>query len=122
MYTVLADVVLVAHLGFVLFVVFGGVLVLRWRWVRWLHLPAVAWGAAVEFAGWICPLTPLEDRLREQAGSHGYQSDFVSRYLLPALYPEGLTRTAQIALGLMVLSLNVAIYAFVLRRRLPPTG
>ena len=79
----LADLVLCIHVGFVFFVIFGGLLVLKWRWIAWLHLPAAVWGAAVEFTGWICPLTPLENWLREQGGAASYRSDFIAQYLLP---------------------------------------
>lgn len=116
MYSVLADAVLVLHLAFILFVVLGGLLVLRWPRVAWVHLPCAAWGVAIEFGGWICPLTPLENRLRILAGERAYQGDFVARYLMPVIYPDGLTREAQVALGLAVLGLNVVIYATVVRR------
>ena len=92
MYLLLADLVLIIHLAFVIFVLCGGLLVLRWRWIAWLHLPAVVWGAVVEFTGWICPLTPLENWLRAQGGETTYRSDFIAQYLLPVLYPEDLTR------------------------------
>lgn len=111
-----ADVVVVLHAAFVLFVVFGGLLALRWPAAAWLHLPAAAWGALIEFTGWICPLTPLENALRLRAGDETYAGDFVARYLLAALYPEGLSRDIQLALGAGVVILNAAIYAFVLRR------
>lgn len=117
MYSVLADAVLVLHFGFVLFVVCGGLLALRWPRVAWLHVPAAAWGIAVEFAGWLCPLTPLENHLRARAGEFGYGGDFIARYLLPVIYPEGLTREAQITLGLAAFALNAAIYSLVLRGR-----
>src|SRR5688572_22529286 len=112
-----ADAIVVLHLAFVLFVVFGGLLVLRHRRVAWLHLPAVAWGVWVEFAGWICPLTPLENWLREQSGSAVYTSSFIDRYLMPVLYPAALTREIQWALGVIVVLINVAVYAVVVRRR-----
>jgi hypothetical protein len=117
MYGLLADAVLLLHFGFVVFVVAGGLLVLKWRRIAWGHLPAAAWGVAIELGGWICPLTPLENWLREQAGQSPYRADFIARYLLPVIYPEGLTREAQLALGLMALVLNVGIYAVMLRRR-----
>lgn len=119
-YAVLADAVLVAHLGFVLFVALGGLLVLRWPRAAWVHLPAAAWGTAIEFGGWICPLTPLENRLRESAGEPAYGGDFIARYLMPVVYPEGLTREAQIGLGLAVLAGNAVIYAAAWRRRRRP--
>jgi hypothetical protein len=116
MHGVLADVVLVAHFVFVLFVVLGGLLVLRWPKAAWAHVPAAVWGAAIEFFGWICPLTPLENELRRRAGEAGYSGDFVGRYLLPVLYPDGLTREVQLALGTIVLALNLGIYAAAIQR------
>ena len=91
MYSFLADLVLIVHLAFVVFVLCGGLLVLMLRWLAWLHLPAALWGAIVEFTGWICPLTPLENWFREQDGETPYRSDIISQYLLPVLYPEDLT-------------------------------
>jgi hypothetical protein len=116
-YALLADLLVVAHIAFVIFVAAGGLLVLRWPRVAWVHLPAAAWGALVEIAGWICPLTPLENALRARGGLDVYTGDFVGRYLLPVLYPEGLTRAIQLAIGGAVILLNAAIYAIVLRRR-----
>jgi hypothetical protein len=113
----LADGVLVVHLGFILFVVLGGALSLRWPRVAWLHVPAAVWGAWIEFSGAICPLTPLENRFRRAGGEGGYAGGFIDHYLVPILYPPGLTRTHQIALGCGVLILNVMAYAIVLRRR-----
>ena len=110
MYLLLADLVLIVHLAFVVFVLCGGLLVLRWRSIAWLHLPAVAWGAVVEFTGWICPLTPLENWLREQGGKTVYRSDFISQYLLPVLYPGNLTRNLQLLLGTVVIAFNAAVY------------
>ena len=110
MYPLLADLVLIVHLAFVVFVLFGGLLVLRWQWIAWLHLPAAVWGAAVEFTGWICPLTPLENWLRAQGGEVGDEQDFVARYLLPLLYPGDLTRDLQLLLGSVVVVLNAALY------------
>jgi Protein of Unknown function (DUF2784) len=109
-YSWLADLILCIHVGFVLFVVFGGLLTLRWRWIAWLHLPAATWGAVVEFTGWICPLTPLENWLRTQGGETSYRSDFIAQYFLPVLYPEDLTREFQLLLGTGVVVLNTAIY------------
>ncbi len=113
---ILADAVLVAHFGFVLFVALGGLLVLKWPRAAWLHLPAAAWGTAIEFGGWICPLTPLENRLRELAGEATYRGDFIARYLAGFIYPEGLTRELQIALGAATLLINAAIYFVAWRR------
>ena len=112
-----ADGVLVLHLGFVMFVALGGLLVVRWPRAAWIHLPAAVWGIAVEFFGWYCPLTPLENALRERAGGAAYEGDFIARYLLPVLYPDGLTREAQIALGLLALALNLAVYGYAWRLR-----
>jgi hypothetical protein len=117
MYSLLADLVLIVHLAFVAFVLCGGLLVLRWRWIAWLHLPAVAWGAIVEFTGWICPLTPLENWLRAQGGETSYRSDFIAQYLLLVLYPGDLTRNVQLLLGTGVVVLNTAIYWWLWRSR-----
>jgi hypothetical protein len=115
-YRLAADAVLLGHLGFVLFVVLGGFLALRWPKLAWAHVPAAVWGAVVEFTGWICPLTPLEVALRRAAGEAGYTGGFVEHYVLAALYPSGLTRATQLTLGLAVVVLNVAIYmVFALR-------
>lgn len=113
----LADAVVGLHFAFVLFVVLGGLPVLRWRRLAWVHLPAAAWGALIEFAGWICPLTPLENQLRRRAGEAGYAGGFVEHYVLPVLYPAELTREVQIALGLFVLVLNAGVYGWLLWRR-----
>ena len=112
-----ADAVLVLHLAFVLFVVLGGFLVLRWPKLAWAHLPAVAWGALVEFSGWICPLTPLENALRRATGDAVYAGDFVEHYIVSLLYPESLTRGVQVAFGIAVVVLNAVIYGAVLRRQ-----
>lgn len=113
-----ADLVVVVHFAFVLFVGLGGLLVWRWPRIAWAHLPAVAWGAWIEFANWPCPLTPLENRLRAQAGGPTYETTFIEHYLLPVLYPEGLTRDVQLMLGALVLLVNAVVYAVLLRRRL----
>lgn len=117
MHRTLADLVVVVHFGFVLFAVLGALLVLRWRWVAWVHVPAAAWAALIEFAGWVCPLTPLENWLRVRGGGAGYRGGFVDHYILPILYPEGLTRGTQVTLGVLVLLLNLAIYGWLLYRR-----
>lgn len=120
MHGLFADLVVGLHFIFVLFVVLGGLLVLRWPKVAYVHLPAAVWGAAIEFAGWICPLTPLEKWLRRQAGSTGYSGGFVEHYILPVLYPSALTRDIQILLGLLVIAVNVTIYVTVVRSRNRP--
>lgn len=116
LYRALADAVVVLHFLFVLFVVLGGLLALRWPRAAWIHVPAALWGAAIEFAGGICPLTPLENRLRRLGGEAGYTGGFVEHYLLPILYPQALTRDSQYILGGIVIVLNVTLYAIALRR------
>jgi hypothetical protein len=115
-YRWLADAVLVAHLGFVLFVVLGGLLVLRWPRVAWLHLPAAIWGVLIEYTGWICPLTPLENSFRARGGQIEYSGGFIQHYIHPVLYPAGLTRATQVALGSLLLILNLAAYGVVISR------
>lgn len=110
-YRLLADLVVTAHLLFVLFVVGGGLLALRWPRVAWLHLPAAAWGGIVELQGWICPLTYLENHFRRLGGESGYDLPFIARYLEPVLYPAGLTRPAQVVMGSAVLVGNALLYA-----------
>lgn len=117
MYSLLADAVIIIHFLFILFVVAGGLLVLRWPKAAFLHLPAACWGAFIEFAGWICPLTPLENHLRRLGGEAPYTGDFVVRYLVPVIYPAGLTALTQYILGGLVISLNLLIYGYVLHRR-----
>lgn len=112
-----ADAVLLLHLAFIVFVVAGGLLALRWRWASLLHLPAAAWGAFVELSGRICPLTPLENALRLQAGQAGYEGSFIEHYLLALIYPAGLTHGIQFVLAALVLGVNIAVYAWVWRRR-----
>jgi hypothetical protein len=97
--------------------VFGGLLVLRWSRLVYVHLPAAVWGVLIEFAGWICPLTPLEQSLRQSAGGHGYSGSFIEHYLLPLLYPTALTRTIQLVLGTLVIVVNLCIYGYLLRSR-----
>ena len=112
-----ADLVLVVHLAFVLFVIFGGMLALRWPRLAWVHVPVALYGAAIEFIGFICPLTPLEVWLRRRGGGAGYEGGFIEHYITAALYPTGLTREIQIALGIGVLLLNGIVYAIWWRRR-----
>src|SRR5262245_25755266 len=116
LYRLLADLVVLVHFGFVLFVVLGGLLALRWPRAAWFHLPAAIWGAGIEFVQGICPLTPLENHLRRLGGEAGYAGGFVEHYLLPVLYPAGLDQNIQIGIGLFVLLLNVTIYAVVWHR------
>ncbi len=116
-YRALADFVVIVHIAFVAFVVFGGLLVLRRPSLAWFHLPAAVWGVMIEFAGWTCPLTPLENAFRVRGGEAGYAGGFVEHYLLPVLYPAGLTRGVQLAVGSIVLALNLAVYGALLARR-----
>src|SRR5918997_6501449 len=112
----IADLVVLVHFLFVLFVLFGGLLVLRWPKVAYVHLPVAVYGALIELVGWICPLTPLEKRLRESAGQQGYEGGFVEHYILPVLYPSGLSRGVQLVLGALVIGINVVIYGIVISR------
>lgn len=109
-----ADLIVLVHFVFIMFVVLGGFLVLRWRRVAILHIPCVLWGTLIEFGGWICPLTPLERLLREAAGSEGYREAFIDHYVLPLVYPEVLTRGMQIWLGVAVLAVNLCAYGLML--------
>ncbi len=112
---VIADIAVVIHFGFILFVVFGGLLVLRWRKLLWLHLPAALWGALIEFGGWICPLTRFENRMRSANGG-GYSGGFIEHYLIPIIYPSVLTRDMQMGLGVAVILLNALVYRRVCRK------
>lgn len=123
MYGLLAAVVVVAHLAFLVFVTLGALLALRWKRAPWLHVPALVWGSWIELTGGLCPLTPLENRLRQAAGESGYAGGFIEHYLLPIIYPAGLTHETQIALGVALILGNVAIYVWILRRwRLGSSG
>jgi hypothetical protein len=115
-YRFLADLLVLVHFGFVLFVVLGGLFVRRRPRLAWAHLPCAAWGATSEFTGWICPLTPWEQSLRRLGGQAGYTGGFVEHYILPVVYPAGLTPMIQVVLGAVVVVLNLAIYGAVLRR------
>jgi hypothetical protein len=115
LYRVLATMVAIVHLAFILFVVLGGVLVLRWPRVAWLHIPAAIWGALIEFAGWYCPLTHLENHFLRKAGRAGYTEGFVAHYLFAVIYPSGLTRGFEIAIGLFVVVVNATIYVRLIR-------
>jgi hypothetical protein len=116
-YRLLADAVVFVHLAFIVFVVAGGALLPAWPRIAWVHLPAVAWAAYAEFTATICPLTPLENALRLRAGDAGYPVGFVEHYLIPLIYPAGLTARTQFALGALVVAINVAVYALAWRRR-----
>ncbi|NNG11793.1 MAG: DUF2784 domain-containing protein [Halobacteria archaeon] len=114
-YALLADLVLLLHFAFIGFVLLGGLLVLRWRPLAWLHIPTVIWGILIEVQGWFCPLTPLENRLRQAAGAEGYQAGFIEHYLAPILYPGGLTHTIQLILAALVFLINAVIYTLLWR-------
>jgi len=116
LYRLLANAVVLLHALFIVFIVFGGFLAWRWRWVAVLHVPAAIWGVLIEYRGWICPLTPLENALRVKAGQAGYSGGFVEHYLLPAMYPSGLTPRIQAGLGTLVLVVNVVAYTIFVRR------
>lgn len=116
-YLFFADLLVVTHLAFVAFVILGGLLVRRWPWVAWFHIPAVCWGVGIELTSGTCPLTPLENWLRNRGGAMAYETDFVAEYLLPLVYPVGLTRTAQFAFGSGALAVNVLAYRRLWRRR-----
>jgi hypothetical protein len=119
LYSLAADLLVVIHLGFIFFVVFGGLLLLKWPRFVYVHIPAALWGALLEFFGWLCPLTPWEKQLRLAAGEEGYSVSFVEHYLLPVVYPPHLGRELQIVLGLFVVVINIAVYSwlFVRHRR-----
>lgn len=119
-YSLLADLVVIIHLLFVLFAVFGGLLVFRWRSIIWVHLPALLWAILIEFIGWICPLTPLENWLRRQAENGAYQGGFVEHYIMPVLYPVDLTQKIQIILGVMILAFNLWVYWLLFRQTRSP--
>jgi len=117
-YRALADLVVILHMAFLLFVALGGLMAFKWRRAAWFHIPAVLWAALIEFAGWKCPLTPLENWLRRMGGEAGYQTGFIEHYLLPVIYPAWFTRGLHITLGFLVLAANLAIYWMARRRRI----
>lgn len=116
LYRLLADLLVVLHLGFVLFVVLGGFLVLRWRRLAWVHVPVALWGFAISVFGWVCPLTPLENHLRSLAGQAGYSGTFIDHYIVPIVYPPGLTPTLQLVVAGGVLAVNALAYGLVFRQ------
>jgi hypothetical protein len=116
-YQFLADMVLLAHLAFIAFALLGGLLLLRWPRLIWMHLPAMMWAVFVEVTAWVCPLTPLENYFRALAGGSAYQEDFIGRYLLSLLYPAGLTPAIQLVLAGVVIVLNAVIYTLFIRVR-----
>jgi hypothetical protein len=115
-YRIVADLLVVVHFAFILFVIFGGLTVLKWHWMALVHLPVAAWGAIVELKSWVCPLTPWENKFRVLAGQDGYNEGFIEHYLLPIIYPPGLTKDIQTTLGLLVVTINLVIYGVFLYR------
>jgi hypothetical protein len=115
-YRLLADALVAIHLGFVLFVVLGGLLAVRWPRAAFVHLPAAAWGAYISLTAGVCPLTPLENRLRRMGGEAGYDGSFIEHYVVPVLYPRDLTPAHQVVLGAVVIVVNVAVYAWAIAR------
>ncbi len=116
LYRIAADLLVVVHLAFILFVVFGGLMVFKWHWMAWIHLPTAVWGVLIEIIGWVCPLTPWENSLRRMAGEEGYSEGFIEHYIAPIIYPAGLTRDIQTQLGVSVLVINLMIYGVLLYR------
>jgi hypothetical protein len=115
----LADVVALTHLAFIVFALLGGLLALWWRWIPWVHLPAACWGVAVEFFGWFCPLTPVENALHRASGAAGYSGGFIERHLMPILYPAEFTRELQLFLAGVLIGVNVAVY-FAVKLQIQP--
>ncbi|WAC08072.1 MAG: DUF2784 domain-containing protein [Thermodesulfobacteriota bacterium] len=116
LFRVLADFVMALHFVFVLFAVLGGFLALKWKRLAWIHVPAFLWAALIEFAGWICPLTYLETWLLKQNGAHAFQEGFIEHYIFPLIYPQELTRSLQVTLGVFVLTINIIIYGLLILR------
>jgi len=117
LYQIAAHFIVILHLAFILFVIFGGLLVLKWRWLIWLHIPAVIWGALISFMGWVCPLTPLENRLRNLAGDNGYSTGFIEHYLIPVIYPDELKPFMFVLMGVVVLLVNFIVYSIIFRKK-----
>ena len=118
LYQIIADILVIVHFLFILFVIFGGFLVLRWRFVFWIHIPCAMWGMLIEFAGWLCPITPLENHFRHLAGQAGYHGGFINHYIMPVIYPAGLTRDIQYLLGTGVLIITIIAYSLVIYQRM----
>jgi len=116
LFRIAADLLVVIHLGFICFVVIGGFLVLKWRWVGLLHIPSALWGALIEFQDWLCPITPLEIQLRQISGQSGYTGGFIEHYILPIVYPSYLTHEVQIILGSFVVVVNIAVYGWIISK------
>ena len=117
LYQLAADFIVLIHFAFIVFVLAGGFLVLKWRWVIWLHIPAAIWGALIVMVGWICPLTPMENILRQAGAGEIYTNSFIDRYLAPVIYPAGFTNEMFIAMGIVVIVINVLVYTIFLIHR-----
>ncbi len=111
-----ADLIVLIHFSFILFVIFGGFLALKWRKFIWLHVPAAVWGTLIEFFGWLCPLTTLENELRRNNDGEAFSTGFIEHYIIPLIYPEGLTRDIQIVLGFVVIVFNLFIYTLIFKK------
>jgi hypothetical protein len=116
-YHILADLVVALHFAFIIFGLLGGLLVLWRKWIAYIHIPAAIWGSLIVIQGWVCPLTPLENFLRMEGGAAGYSGGFITHYIAPIIYPEGLTRDLQVNLGFIALGINITIYIYVIYRR-----
>ena len=116
-YQLAADFIVLIHIAFIVFVLAGGLLAFKWRWVIWLHIPAAIWGALIEIVGWVCPLTPIENMLRQASAGEVYASSFLDRYLAPLIYPAGFTDEMATATGIVVIVINFLIYSIFLIRR-----
>lgn len=112
----MADIIVLIHFGFILFAVFGGLLVMKWRWLIWLQIPAALWGIVIELFGWICPLTILENKFRQKNAGEAYSTGFIEHYIIPIIYPEGLTRDIQLILGGAVIVINLFVYIWILKK------
>ena len=116
LFRITADLLVILHLAFIVFVVLGGFLAYKWHWMALIHIPAATWGAIIEYKSWICPLTPWENKLRILAGEEGYPEGFIEHYLMPIIYPSGLTRDVQTIMGTAVIVINLVIYGVLLYR------
>ena len=116
LFRIAADLLVMLHLMFIVFVVCGGLLAYKWHWMAFIHIPAAMWGAIIEYKSWICPLTPWENKLRALAGEEGYSEGFIEHYIMPIIYPAGLTRDLQTIMGTAVIVINLVIYGVLLYR------
>ncbi|MCK5002875.1 MAG: DUF2784 domain-containing protein [Gammaproteobacteria bacterium] len=119
LYQIAVDLIVLLHLAFIVFALAGGLLIFKWRWLIWLHIPAALWASVMVIMRWICPLTPIENKLRQAAGLEAYSNSFIEQYLIPVIYPQGLNRETFIAMGVVVIVINVVVYTilFIKRKR-----